>query len=388
MALALARAIAAKTADARAPRRSAAKPVLATRNKPYQFENREGWEKIPLLSIFWYNGYPMILRRRRGPAWFFLLFLLGAKTAYPADAPRFLVVLKPVADIRSIPTDGTAAYQHDDLQETQALYHEILLYKGENEGWYQVEAPEQQEFSHQQSWQGYPGWIRKEDACFIEAVPKYNSVVRSAVAEVFSAPSSSSPILFVVCGGTKFDQIGCSGRFCKVALPGDAFGWIMKDKIALLDEKRGVSARRKGIIKTAKLFLKTPYLWGGRSFHMPFLKGIATGVDCSGLVSLAYRIWGIDIARDAHEQWMLSEPISADQLKPGDLIFVSEPDHLTSISHVMLFLGGEKFIEAPGTDQTVRICSFKEKFGYSLKNLGDRESIASGKKIYFGRILS
>lgn len=327
------------------------------------------------------------MRRGGRSTWLLFFFLLGAKIAYPAEAERFLVVSKPVADLRSAPIDGTAEYQHDDLQETQVLYNEILLYKGEDEGWYQVEASEQQEFSHQQSWQGYPGWIRKDQVSLVDEVPEYNSVIRSSFAEIFSAPSSSSPILFVVSGGTKFNQIGCIGRFCKVALPDKTFGWIVKNKTASLDEKRSEDDLRKNVVRAARLFLKTPYLWGGRSFPMPSLEGMATGVDCSGLVNLAYRISGIDIARDAHEQWMLSEPVAADQLKPGDLIFISKPSDFTSIRHVMLFLGGENFIEAPGTGQAVCVRHFKTKFGFSLKKLKEKDFVVSEEKISFGRIL-
>ena len=320
--------------------------------------------------------------------WFLLFFLLATKIAFSAPAQRFLVVLRPVVDLRNVPTDGKTGYQHDDSLETQVLYNEILLYKGENADWYQVEAPEQRKFSHHQSWQGYPGWVRKENVRLVNEVPKYNSVVSSAVAEVFSAPSSSSAILFVVSGGTKFNQIGCSADFCKVLLPDKAFGWIAKNKITSLDKAGDESTLRKNIIRTAELFLKTPYLWGGRSFHMPFLKDVATGVDCSGLVNLAYRICGINISRDAHEQWMLSKPIAAEQLKPGDLIFISKPANFTSISHVMLFMEGENFIEAPGTGQTVCVNDFKTKFGFSLKELKEKDFIVSKKKIYFGRILS
>jgi cell wall-associated NlpC family hydrolase len=173
-----------------------------------------------------------------------------------------------------------------------------------------------------------------------------------------------------------------------VALPDKAFGWIDKNKITSLTEKRSENALRKNIPRAAKLFLKTPYLWGGRSQHMPFLEGVATGVDCSGLVNLAYRISGMDIARDAHEQWMLSSPIAADQLKPGDLIFISKPNDFDSIRHVMLFLGKEKFIEAPGTGQTVCVRRFKERFGFSLNKLKEKDFIVSEEKIYFGRILT
>ena len=105
----------------------------------------------------------------RKKSWFLLFFLLGPNIAFTGEPEKILVVLTPVADIRSVPKDRAAGYSHDDLNETQVLYNEVLAYKGENADWYQVQAREQKEFTHNRSWQGYPGWIRKEKVRFIKA---------------------------------------------------------------------------------------------------------------------------------------------------------------------------------------------------------------------------
>ena len=54
-----------------------------------------------------------------------------------------LVVTVPVADLRLKPIEARAAYAHDHLQESQLLYNEILLCRGEERDWYYVEAGEQ-----------------------------------------------------------------------------------------------------------------------------------------------------------------------------------------------------------------------------------------------------
>jgi cell wall-associated NlpC family hydrolase len=304
--------------------------------------------------------------------------LLCAEAVFAGEPERLLVVSVPVADIRSVPQDGKPGHGHDDLNETQVLYNEILIYKEENASWYQVEAEEQKEFTHRKTWQGYPGWIRKEKAAFVSSRPEYNIVVTSPMAEIFKTLSPSSAILLSVSEGTKLKEIASFGGFYKVEMPGGASGWIGVDKVARLGLSLSAFQRREDIVTEAKLFLGTPYYWGGRAFG---------GVDCSGLVNLAYRASGIDIPRDAHEQWMIAKPIVAEELKPGDLIFLSKEGDLKSIVHVMLFLGGEDFIEAPGTGQTVHVSDFKEKFGLSLDELKKKQYVASGKKMYFGRIL-
>ena len=60
-------------------------------------------------------------------------------------------------------------------------------------------------------------------------------------------------------------------------------------------------------------------------------------MDCSGLVNLAYRAAGLDIPRDAHEQFLRAKPVNA--LQPGDLIFLSERQNPKRIVHVMLYEG-------------------------------------------------
>lgn len=94
-----------------------------------------------------------------------------------------------------------------------------------------------------------------------------------------------------------------------------------------------------------------------------------------------------NIPRDAYEQWMVSERISAKDLKAGDLIFVSAKDLFETIVHVMLYIGGENFIESPASGDIVRIRTFKDKFGMTLSELKEKDFIANGKKLYFGRVV-
>ena len=75
---------------------------------------------------------------------------------------RYLIVTEPIADLLREPVDSARGdYEYDDLQETQLLLNEVLLYRGENDDWYQVEAIEQSDFTPEALWRGYPGWVRK-----------------------------------------------------------------------------------------------------------------------------------------------------------------------------------------------------------------------------------
>jgi gamma-D-glutamyl-L-lysine dipeptidyl-peptidase len=295
-----------------------------------------------------------------------------------------LVVRVPVADLRRKPADAPLMNVHDDLQETQLLFNEILLLKDAQEGWLRVETVEQRKSSGV----GYPGWVRKKDVRDEENPQEYNGFVQSASTVVVAKPASAAVRLFPLSLGTRLLLTGRTARgFLEIALPEDRRGWVPKRDIG----KRGATGQEgmemgRALVGTARLFLNVPYFWGGRSMPMDWSRGPVMGVDCSGLVNLVFRAHDIDVPRDAHEQWLFAEPVDVKELGPGDLIFLSRERNAELVDHVMLFLGGEQFIEAAQTGDTVRIRTFAEKLGLDLGELGQHDFFINKRKVYFGRI--
>jgi len=112
---------------------------------------------------------------------------------------------------------------------------------------------------------------------------------------------------------------------------------------------------------SALKFINSPYIWGGR---------IPSGIDCSGLTQLVYKIKGIPLPRDSWNQAEAGRSIDfIDQAESGDLVFFD--NDRGKITHVGMILSRGLVIHASGR---VRIDSidhqgiFKPELkGYSHK---------------------
>ncbi len=95
------------------------------------------------------------------------------------------------------------------------------------------------------------------------------------------------------------------------------------------------------IVAYALSFVGTPYVWGGTS---PY------GWDCSGFVQYVYRHFGVNLYRVSEDQVTEGVPVSASNLQPGDLVFFHTEWNPNDASHVGIYIGGGKMVnaEAPG----------------------------------------
>ncbi len=105
-------------------------------------------------------------------------------------------------------------------------------------------------------------------------------------------------------------------------------------------------------IRAALSFLGVPYVWGGAS---------RSGVDCSGLVMLAYAAAGIFLPHYSGAQFADTMRVPLIDLQPGDLLFYGyEGDQ-----HVAMYLGNGEMIEAPSAGYTVHITPVRLGYGFA-----------------------
>ena len=312
--------------------------------------------------------------------------ILAIGVAGCAGPKPLMAVNAPVVDLRAQPHTAAQTASHDPLQESQLLYGERVQVLKVEDGWAQVEAVEQPEFTHARRWQGYPGWISAATLIPWEPLRSPTIVVTEPWAQAWQDPNRLTVSRWRFPLGTRLRATDMGGQLWLIELLDGDTAWLPYASARGLDELWAlpVQEKRRVILRNASLFLGGAYFWGGRSPQRAETDALVTGVDCSGLVNLAYRAAGVDIPRDAHEQFLRAKPVNA--LQPADLIFLSERQNPQRIVHVMLYAGDGEVIEGPGTGQPVRRIAIVERLGRALDWL-EPGTVVDGQTVFFGTYL-
>ena len=106
------------------------------------------------------------------------------------------------------------------------------------------------------------------------------------------------------------------------------------------------SIGREEISIEAMSLIGIPYRWGGNTPD--------SGFDCSGLVRyVVARAADVDLPRTTADISHRGEAIEPDEIAPGDLIFFNTTGR--AHSHVGIYVGKLRFVNAPSTGGTVRL---------------------------------
>jgi len=127
-------------------------------------------------------------------------------------------------------------------------------------------------------------------------------------------------------------------------------------------EKRVVGSQSVGA-KAAAVALEqvgVPYRYGGAT---------TSGFDCSGLVQFSYRQAGKSVPRTTGQLWSSTTAVGREDLQVGDLLFFNIEGKM---SHVGLYVGGQRFVHAPSSGRTVSIETLTSPFYASAFIRGGR----------------
>jgi cell wall-associated NlpC family hydrolase len=95
-------------------------------------------------------------------------------------------------------------------------------------------------------------------------------------------------------------------------------------------------------VEVARSYLGTRYLWGGLT---------DAGIDCSGLVHMAYRRLGRLVPRDADQQEDAGSEVV--EPEPGDLVTYGEPDE--PADHIAFWLGDGRILHSTGREDGIGV---------------------------------
>ena len=235
------------------------------------------------------------------------------------------IVKAPICSLLAAPT-------RESTLEDEALYGMVVdVLEQPAPGWYRVR-------THYR----YEGIVSAEElivgdeaATDWEALPK--KIIRNKnFCDVLSAPKVQGWILTTLPRGGIVSPVGQpENGWQQVRLADGRTGFLPESILsdchtAPLSPDEGVL--RQALVDAAMLYRGTHYRWGGKS---------PMGIDCSGLVSMAYLLCGILIYRDAdiREGFPIHE-ISLEAIKPGDLLFFP--------GHVAMYIGQGRYCHSTG----------------------------------------
>lgn len=149
------------------------------------------------------------------------------------------------------------------------------------------------------------------------------------MAAVRAEPTDTAERVTELLRGEPFEVEDRDGEWLRIRTVYDYPGWV---------RERDVTAAGVDPVAEARVYLGTPYLWGGLSER---------GIDCSGLVHIAYRRAGAVIPRDADQQEAAGTHVAEVDARPGDLVTYDETDGSgDQATHIAFWLGDGRILHS------------------------------------------
>jgi hypothetical protein len=195
---------------------------------------------------------------------------------------------------------------------SQILYGEKFKILSKNKDWIKIKL----------LFDNYIGYIKNEN--YLKHY-KPTHKVYCLKATIFNKPYKKTKNFLPF--ASKFSIINESKNFIQF----DKNKWLKKKDVKKINHKE------RNFIKILKLFLKTKYVWGGKTYN---------GIDCSALLQIFFYYNNLFYPRDTKDQIKYSKgKLKKRTFKKGDIIFWK--------GHVAICLNSKKLIHAYGPEKKV-----------------------------------
>lgn len=183
------------------------------------------------------------------------------------------------------------------------------------------------------SGEGYLGYVAAADVHRVDAksFDLYPTVKAVRMIENHELPSG-----LVVPAGALLKRLPSDEGKVVCALP---TGEVVELPVAVCESTLPPTESIERAITVGKSMLGTPYHWGGKT---------SNGIDCSGLVQVAFSTCGVHLPRDSNQQFLLGQLTGTrwhrSGMQRGDtLYFLGENGR---IRHTALYLGNDRYVQA------------------------------------------
>lgn len=120
---------------------------------------------------------------------------------------------------------------------------------------------------------------------------------------------------------------------------------------------------RQQIIAYACQFIGNPYVWGGTDLE--------NGADCSGFVQSVLKHFNIYVPRVSYDQATVGNPVTAEELQPGDLVFYAGSNGV--VNHVAMYIGNGMIVNAGSSRTGILLNIYNYRTPVAMKDvIGNR----------------
>jgi cell wall-associated NlpC family hydrolase len=194
---------------------------------------------------------------------------------------------------------------------SQILYGERFKILSKRKGWIKIKS----------LYDKYFGFIK--DKNYVSKL-KISHKVSNIQANIFKNPN------------TKTKRTLYFGSKLSVLEKRNGFARFEKNQWVKSKDIKKITHKEKDFVKILKLFLKTKYVWGGKTNK---------GIDCSALLQIFFYYNNLFYPRDTKDQIKFSKKKISKKFKKGDIIFWK--------GHVAICINSKQLIHAYGPEKRV-----------------------------------